>query len=113
MSAPPSSARARKSQPLVNANATPPSTWERDWRTDVTRQLDESAEKQAQTAVILERLSNRLDEHDRRINALETAPQQRRQDAYQRRGLTLNELYVLVTALGVLFAILSPHLGWH
>lgn len=87
-------------------------TWEQDWRADVMRQLSESATSHQQTAVILERLSNRFDEHDRRIEALEQAPAQRRGDAYTRRGLTIQELYVAVTTLAVIAAMLAPHLAW-
>lgn len=82
-----------------------------EWRTDVTRELERSAQAHQQTAVILERLSNRLDEHDRRIAALEQAPGQQAQQQQTRAGLNLQAVYVGVAICALVVAILSPHLS--
>ena len=82
-----------------------------EWRTDVTRELERSAQAHQQTAVILERLSNRLDEHDRRIAALEKAPQSEARERETRAGLSLQALYTGVAVCALLVAILSPHIA--
>lgn len=104
--------------------AAPPTgdTWERDWRGEVMRQLREmdearqaaaaqQAAQQQSNAVILERHLARLDEHDRRIAALESAPVQQAQQQQTRVGLNLQALYTGVAICALLVAILSPHLA--
>jgi porphobilinogen deaminase len=76
------------------------------------RQLDESAVAHQQAAVILERLSNRLDEHDRRIATLESRPDRDRQTLLGVGNLSANALYVVV-ALVALALSLAPHLTFH
>ena len=97
-----------------DAGAPPAADWERDWRGDVMRQLRESSEAHQQAAVILERLSNRLDEHDRRIKSLEDAPQkaQAAQIAETaRRGLTTQEILAVVGVLTFTLAVFAPHVS--
>jgi hypothetical protein len=48
--------------------------WSNEWREQVTRELESSAEKHQQTAVIQERILNRLQQHDEDIKALEARP---------------------------------------
>lgn len=62
----------------VNGSQDSAAQWESNWRQDVTHQLHESGQAHQQTAIILERLGNRLDEHDRRIGALESQPDRTR-----------------------------------
>ena len=104
-------------------NPTPPvDTWERDWRGEVMRQLREmdearredaaqQAEQQRENAVILERHLARLDEHDRRIAALEKAPQSEARERTERAGLSLQALYVGVAVCALVLSILSPHIA--
>ena len=83
-----------------------------EWRREVNGWREDTDRSQQATAIILERLTNRLDEHDRRIIALERAPTEQRANNATKRGLTLQEIYVMLTGLGVLAAILQPHLVW-
>jgi hypothetical protein len=84
-----------------------------EWRANVDQQISEQAEDQQRTAIILERLTNRLDEHDRRIKALEDEPGRRRSEAITRRGLSLQEFYIALLVVGLLLSFLTPHLSWH
>lgn len=73
------------------------------------RELRTSAEKHAQTAVILERLTNRLDEHDRRIKALESAPGAQARARDVREGLTIQTAVFIVMALTLLWSGIGAH----
>lgn len=82
-----------------------------EWRGDVNRQLDASATAQNQVALILERLTNRLDEHDRRIKALEDAPIVQRRAADSQSNRQAQWFMAACGALTVL-AYALPHLHW-
>lgn len=83
-------------------------TWERDWRGDVMRQLKASAGAHQQTAVILERLTARLDEHDRRISALEEQPSNTRANVN-----VTSQVAIAALALGALLLSLATHVTLH
>ena len=104
--------RGRAAHPSANAPASAAAAWEQEWRADVTRQLDDSAEKHEKAGVILERLTNRLDEHDRRISALEERPQQAREARLGERNLTA-QLWLVGCGLLTVLAYLLPHLSFH
>lgn len=82
-----------------------------EWRRSVTRDLAESARLHSQAAVTFERVNSRLDEHDRRIAALERAPAAEAQQQQTRAGLNLQAVYLGVAICALIVAILSPHLG--
>lgn len=86
--------------------------WERDWRGDVMRQLRESGEALQQTAVSLERLNGRLDEHDRRISALESQPAQVRAKVSSYGAFSVN-VALAVIALLALTVSLASHITLH
>ena len=75
---------------------------QRDWRRRMERRADEGDENHAQTALILERCINRLDEHDRRITALEERPEKQQAQRVGILGAASNTVYTLVAiaALG-------------
>ena len=103
--------RSRKGSGMAqNAGATGAS-YLNEWRANVDQQINEQAEDQQRTAIILERLTNRLDEHDRRIKALEDEPRQRRSEALARRGVSLQEVYLVLLGVGLVLSILTPHLA--
>ena len=112
----PNASRRQRANRRSNPSMTPTTMNEDDrlraeWRTDVTRELERSAQAHQQTAVILERLSNRLDEHDRRLAALESAPQSEARERTERAGLSLQALYVGVAVCALVLSILSPHIA--
>jgi hypothetical protein len=83
--------------------------WERDWRAAVMRQLQESSDAARQAAVINERTMGILNEHDRRITALEAQP------AQQRQQLTLDfRMWSLIISVAAFVAaILHPSITFH
>ncbi|HET9109686.1 MAG TPA: hypothetical protein VFN78_02560 [Ktedonobacterales bacterium] len=85
---------------------------EQEWRADVTRRVDDTERNQQQAAIILERLTNRLDEHDRRLTALEQAPETRERKVVALGGLTTNVVYVLLL-VGSLLLSASAHISFH
>lgn len=74
-------------------------------------QVDGIAEKQGQTAVILERLTNYFQDHDRRIQALEAQPAQQRASVFSDRQL-LFMFGSFIVSLTALIASLAPHLSF-
>ena len=106
----------RRSHPPMTPTTMSATTSEDDrlraeWRTDVTRELERSSQAHQQTAVILERLSNHFDDLDRRVTALEKAPQSEARERETRAGLSLQALYVGVAVGALILSILSPHLA--
>lgn len=89
-----------------------PGISEQEWRADVSRRQDDTERSQQQAAIILERLTNRLDEHDRRLTALEQAPETRERKVIAVGGLTTNVLY-LVLLVGSLLLSASAHISFH
>jgi len=85
---------------------------QRDWRLRMERRADEGDENHAQTAIILERCINRLDEHDRRIKALEDRPERQIREQRAALGLTSNVVYTLLTGAAFILALLS-HVSFH
>lgn len=83
-----------------------------EWRADVSQQLDDIARALQQSSIIQERLTNRLDEYDRRIKALEQAPAERERTVVGLGGLIGQYAYLLIAGV-LLWLALSPHIGWH
>lgn len=79
---------------------------EQELRADMSRRVDDTERNQQQAAIILERLTNRLDEHDRRITALEEAPT-------VGRGLTLQTLSTIGLFLAMAVTLVAPHVSFH
>ena len=77
-------------------------TWERDWRHTAERRLDENDDKNDKAALILERCIGILNEHDRRIKALEERPEKQQAQRVGILGAASNTVYTLVAiaALG-------------
>ena len=97
--------------------------WEREWRQGIEGRLKETAEanKRAaeanqETAVILERVNGRLEEHDRRIAALEARPAQSANEArlwFTTANSGLGTLIAIAAVLISLLIGLLPHLTFH
>jgi len=92
--------------------------WEADWRTDVSRQLRDSGKTIQDAALTLERLGNRLDEHDRRIGDLEASRKSETSATLTRASATPDRIRaniaIIISALSVgvyLFSIIAAH--WH
>lgn len=81
--------------------------WERDWRSEIMRQLKESAVAHQQTAVTLERLNGRLDEHDRRLDALEQQPSSLRNFFGTYGGCLGQVVFAVLSGAGTIIAIAS------
>lgn len=112
---PPQQRRAGRSQPLTSGassltgfNAV---SFE-EWRTDTDDRMDRHDTALQKTALILERLTNRFDEHDRRINALEERPREAREARLGERNLTA-QLWLVGCGLLTVLAYLLPHLSFH
>ena len=86
--------------------------WEREWRDNVTKQLAENSETLARTAVALERLSNRWDEHDRRIEALESQPANARANISSYGAVSIMAVTGLIALLSLIIT-LTAHLSYH
>lgn len=86
--------------------------WEQEWRSGVMSQLGEIADKQESAALILERLTNRFDEHDRRITALEGLPARQQSTLFGVTGLGINAVFAVI-ALVSLAISLGSHLSFH
>ena len=97
--------------------------WEREWRQGIEGRLKETAEanKKAaeanqETAVILERVNGRLDEHDRRIKTLEDARQNAPQETRAWITTANSGISTLIAIAAVLISLLLgllPHLSFH
>jgi hypothetical protein len=86
--------------------------WSDEWREQVTRELESSAEKHQQTAVIQERILNRLQQHDEDIKALEARPAGFRSDLsayggclYMAVALVIAGAEGLISVGGVIIAL--------
>lgn len=77
------------------------------WRADITRQLEASAQSHQATAIILERLKNQMDDHDRRLNLLELAPDKRRQQFSMEGGCLGQVLFACLSGTAVLISIIG------
>lgn len=90
--------------------------WEREWRSNVSHELAETAEKHERAAIILERVNGRLEEHDRRIAALEARPAQSANEArlwFTTANSGLGTLIAIAAVLISLLIGLLPHLTFH
>jgi hypothetical protein len=92
--------------------------WEAQWRADVARQLQQSGQALQDTALTLERLGNRLDEHDRRIGELEASRKSEAASTLTQATGTPDRfranIAILISGLSVgvyLFSIIAQH--WH
>lgn len=83
-----------------------------EWRADVSQQLDDIARALQQSSIIQERLTNRLDEYDRRIKALEQAPAERERTVVGLGGLIGQYAYLLIAGM-LLWLAVAPHVSLH
>lgn len=72
-SSPPARRRRRPSMQQTPNTATD-NGYATEWRDRTSTQLEESAKAQQTTALILERVTGRLDDHDKRLKSLEARP---------------------------------------
>lgn len=84
-----------------------------EWRRDVNHQLDNVASILQQVQIGMERMNQQWSEHDRRLQALEAAPREQARERETWRGLSLQTLSTVGLFVGVLVAMLSPHITWH
>lgn len=112
--------RMGRTGPVDNTAA----TWERDWRASVARQLADNAKQNQATAILLERLSNRFDEHEEdikdataRIKALEERPERKRELAVSALGAKGQVWSAYIAVAAIVVALIEPwlqsHLIWH
>ncbi len=80
--------------------------WEADWRKGVSDQLKQSGDALQAASLTLARLSDRLDEHDRRIEALEAQPATARANNLSDRAQSIMLGSLLVSLLALLVSIL-------
>ena len=83
----------------TNATRDTDADWQRDWRKTTWQRLDDGDEKHEKAALILERCINLLNEHDRRIKALEERPEKTRSIL----GFASNTVYTLVAVVALGF----------
>lgn len=112
MSDPNPRARSRRKAPAMSQSSGGGRGYLDEWRADVNQQLDDAAHMLQQANIVLERLTNRLDEYDRRITALEQAPQQRERTVIGVGGLLGNAACVAI-ALAALLLSVASHISLH
>lgn len=81
------------------------STWSREWRAQISREVESSAEKHERAAVIQERILGMLNQHDGRIAALEQRPDKLRADLGTYGGCSSQVFYIGLGALNLLIAL--------
>lgn len=96
----------------MNALTREESSYSREWRAQVSDALKVSAEKHQQTAIILERLTGQLDEHDARLRALEERPKRQQATVVGVGGLIGQYAYLLIAGM-LLWLALAPHVSLH
>lgn len=79
--------------------------WGQEWRANISRQVNEGAQALQSAAVMLERVSGRLDDHDRRIGLLESRPDKLRADIGTYGGCSSQVFYIGLGAFNSLLAI--------
>lgn len=84
-----------------------------EWRSDVNQQLDDSARMLQTNQIILERLTNHLDDLERRTSKLESAPAERERQVVGIGGLVGQGFYILLSAMAIIIALLAPHVAFH
>lgn len=83
-----------------------------EWRADVNQQLDDISRSIQQSNIILERLTNRHEEFDRRLRLLEQAPEQRERTVIGLGGLVGNAIYIGLLTVSILLSLTS-HVSFH
>lgn len=81
------------------------SSWNQEWRTQVSHELESSAEKHQQAAVIQERIMGVLNQHDMRLLALEKRPESFRADLTSFGGCSSQLVYAGFTAFNTLLSV--------
>lgn len=83
----------------------------REWRAQVMDKLNETADKYERAAVILERVTNLLDEHDKAIKALQEQPEKKHTAFLGNTGVSLNAVYATMSVVSFIAVFVAPH--WH
>lgn len=78
-----------------------------EWRRRVDGELEESAKAHQQAAIIQERVLGRLDDHDRRIKALEVSPASLRSSFGTYGGCIGQVIFAVLSGLGVLISLVA------
>lgn len=78
-----------------------------EWRASVTEALKETADKHAQAAVIMERVTQQLNEHDNAIKALQGQPEKKHAAFIGNTGISLNVVYLLISLTMLLITLSS------
>lgn len=84
-----------------------------EWRANMDGQVNETARMLQQAQIILERHTNHLDDMERRIAKLESAPAERERQVVGFGGLIGQGFYILLSATAILIALLAPHIAFH
>lgn len=67
-----------------------------EWRASVMGALKETADKHVQAAVIMERISQQLHEHDEAIKALQGQPEKKHNAFLGNTGVSLNAVNLII-----------------
>lgn len=87
--------------------------YERERWEGVTRQLDDSARRHQETAVILERIKGQMDGHDARIKALEAEPAKSRATVNMWIAIAGVIVVLLVCGVGPLWSAILQYVAVH